>query len=185
MPRKWSRLLRTTTKNEDQSMDQNDGLKRGKNFQRRIKTTLSMDSGEILPTLSEIFLRDQTSHIGTTIQTMEDHLINAKISPSKETIEIDLEMHLSTIRTEVVVTMGTFLVLHRLQGETSHKINHTAKQGVIHLTTLPFADLTTDLRLVLHLTNKSSHKAKIRHHLMSFASPQPTMPIMNHQIFAK
>ena len=47
------------------------------------------------------------------------------------------------------------------------------------------SDNRTDLQLVFHLTNTSSHKAIIRHHLMSFASPPLTIPLMNYQIFAR
>ena len=52
---------------------------------------------------------------------MEDHMINAQINHSIETVETDLEMDLSIIRTRE--TMETFLVLLRLKGETSHKNN--------------------------------------------------------------
>ena len=61
-------------------------------------------------------------------------------------------------------TMESFLVLHRLKEETSHKITPIANQEVANLTTRFSADLITNLRLVLHLTNTNSHKAMIRHH---------------------
>ena len=53
-------------------------------------------------------------------------------------------------------TKAVFAVLHQLKEVTSHKIFHTANQEVISLTILFSADLPIDLRLVLHLTNKSS-----------------------------
>ena len=99
-------------------------------------------------------------------------------------METDPELDLSTIRIETGETTGTLLVLHRPKVETSHKIIPTVNQEVINLSSLPSADLTTDLRLVLHPTNKSSHEAIIRHHLMWLASPQLTILIMNYQIFA-
>ena len=66
-------------------------------------------------------LQDPTSHIGTTIRSLEDLMTNAKISRSIEAMETDLEKNLSTIRMETGATMEIFLFLHRLKGETSHK----------------------------------------------------------------
>ena len=83
--------------------------------------------------------------MGTTVQTMEDHMINTQISHSIEVMEIDLEIHLATIRMETGETMETFLVLHQLKGKNSHKIFPTANQEVINLTTLHSAHLITDL----------------------------------------
>ena len=100
-------------------------------------------------------------------------------------IEIDLQMDLLLTRMGAGGTMEIFLVLHRLKEETSHKITPIANHKVINQTNLLSADLITDLQLVLHLTNTNSYKAKIRHHLMSFASPQPTIPLLNYQIFAR
>ena len=51
------------------------------------------------------------------------------------------------------------------------------------LTILPSADLKIDLGLGLHLTNKKLHKTLTGRHLMWFASPQPTVPLMNYQTF--
>ena len=82
-------------------------------------------------------------------------------------------------------TIGTPLVVQRLKGETSNKKIYIANQEVINLNILPSADLTIDPRLVLHLTNKSFHKTILRPHLMWFASPQPMIPLMNYQIFAR
>ena len=81
--------------------------------------------------------------------------------------------------------MDFFFSLHRFKEKTSHKITPIANQEVTNLTTLLSADLITDLRLVLHLTNTSSHKAKIRHHLVLFASPHLTIPLVNYQSFAR
>ena len=69
--------------------------------------------------------------------------------------------------------------------ETSHKITPIANQEVINLITLRSTDLTIDLRLVLRLINKSSRRTKIRHHLMWFTSPQPTIPLPKCRIFAR
>ena len=50
---------------------------------------------------------------------MEDHMINAQINHSIETIEIDPEMDLSMIRVGRGETMETSLVLHRLNVDSS------------------------------------------------------------------
>ena len=92
-------------------------------------------------------------------------MINAQTCHSIKTMELDLEMDLSTIRSETGKTIEIFL-LHRLKGETFHKIIHTANQEVINLTLLPPADLTIDLRLVLRPTNTNFHKTITRRHLM-------------------
>ena len=160
-------------------MDQNDGLE-AKIFKEDNRTTLTMDSGEYLLLPLTNFLQDQTSPMGTTIRTTEDPMINAQISRSTDTMEIDPEMDLSTTRMGTGGTMEISPILHRLQGETSHKIFHTANREMINLTTLHSADLTINSRLVLHLTNKTI----IRYYLMWFASPQLTIPLMNYQIFA-
>ena len=94
-------------------------------------------------------------------------------------MEIDLEMDHSTISVGTAETMDFFPVLHRPKGETSYKIFFIAYQELICLT-VP----TIDPLLVLHITNKNSHKAIIRPHLMLLPSPQPMMPLMNYQIFA-
>ena len=114
---------------------------------------------------------------------MEDHMINAQINQSIETMEIGLEMDLLTIMETSELT-EIFLVLHRLLGEIYHKTIHTAKQEVINITILLSADLTVDLRLVSHLTKKNFHKTT-RRRPMSSASLQPTIPLMNYQTFAR
>ena len=93
-------------------------------------------------------------------------------------MEIDRGMDLSTIRMETVKIKEVFLVLHRLKGETSHKIFHTVGQEVINLSILLAEDLKVVLQLVLHLTNKNSHKTITKRHLMWLASPEPTKPFM-------
>ena len=165
-------------------MDQNNGLK-AKISKEKTRTLLSIDLGEVPLMPTRISLQDPTLHIGTTIQIMEDHMTNAQISHSKEAMETHLEKNLSTIRMKTGETVETFLVLHRLEGGTSHKIIPIANPEVIYLTTLLSADLTTDLRLILHLTNTSSHKAIIRYHLMSFVSPPLTIPSMDYRTFAR
>ena len=99
--------------------------------------------------------------------------------------EIDLEMDFSATRMGTGETIEIFLAHQRLKEEISHKITPIANQEVINLTTLLSADLTTDVQLVFHLTNTNSHKAKIRYHLMLFASPPLAIPLMNYQIFAR
>ena len=59
-------------------------------------------------------------------------MLNAQIHHSKEAMEIDLEMYLSTIRMETGETLEFFLVLLRLKRGTSHKIIHTANKEVIN-----------------------------------------------------
>ena len=111
--------------------------------------------------------------MGLIAQTMEHQLINAQFSRSKETMEIYPEVDLSATRMETGGIMETFLVLHQIQENTSHKITPIANQEVINLTTLRTADLTIDLRLALRPMNKNFRRWTIRHHLMWFASPQP------------
>ena len=165
-------------------MDQSNGLE-AKISKEEIRITIMMDLQEIFPHLIEISLRGPTSHMRTITRTTEYYMINAQISHSIGMTETDLEMDLSTTRMRTGETMEIFLVLHRPKEETSHKIFPTANQELINLTTLLSADLTTDLRLAFYLTNTSSHKAIFNHHLMSFASPPLTIPLMNYQVFAR
>ena len=99
--------------------------------------------------------------------------------------EIDLGMVLSTTRMGTGETMKIFLVLHRIEGETARRIVHTVNQEVISPTTLLSADLTIDLRLVLRPKNKNFRKTITRQHLMWLLSPQPTIILLKHQIFAR
>ena len=149
------------------------------------RITLQMDSGEIPPIPIRVSLRGQTSHIGTNIRIMEDHMINAQITHSIETMEIDLELHLSTIIMRTGEIVETFRVLHRLNGETFQKIIYAANQEVINLTNLPTANLTSDLRVVSRRTNKIFHRTKARRNLMWSASPQPMIQLKNYQISAR
>ena len=71
-----------------------------------------MDLQEIFAHLIGISLRDQTLHIETTVRTTEDNMIKAQISHSIETMEIDLEMYLSTTRLGTGETMESIPVLH-------------------------------------------------------------------------
>ena len=131
-----------------------------------------------------ISLPDQTTH-AVTIRIIEDHMKNTQINHSIETMEIDLELDLSTMRMETGETLEIFLVLHRLKGETSPKTIHTPNQEVTNLTILLSADLTIDLALVLRLTNKNCRKTIARRHPMWSASIQPSIPLMNYQTFAR
>ena len=123
--------------------------------------------------------------MGIIVQIMEDHLINAQICHLTETMETDLEMDLLATEIGIGGTMEIFLVLHRPKGKISYKITPTASLEVFNPTIPPSADLTTDLRLVLHPTNKSSPKTIIRHHLMWSSSPQRMIPSTNCRISAR
>ena len=165
-------------------MDHNNGqeVRISKEETTTIKT---MGLGEIPPIITRLSLLDQTSHMGIFAQTMEDPLFNAQISHLIETMEIDLEMDLSTTRTGTGEQMETFLVHHRLKEEISHTITPIASQEVIKLTILRSVNLTIDLRLVLHPMNKNFYRTINIHHLMWFASPRPMIPLTNYWIFAR
>ena len=66
---KKSRLLTTKTKNEDQAMNQNNGLE-AKISKEEAGTTLTMELRENPPQLIRISLTDQTPHTVTTIRIM-------------------------------------------------------------------------------------------------------------------
>ena len=95
-------------------MDQNNGIE-ARISKEETRTILTMDLEEIPPTLIRISPQDQTSHMGITVQTMEDHMISAQINHSIETMETDLETDLSTIRMGTGETMEIFLIPHRLK----------------------------------------------------------------------
>ena len=135
-----------------------------------------MDSGEVPLIATKVSLQDATLHIGTTVRMIDDHLINAQISHLIETMETDLGMNLSATRMGTGGTMETFLVLHQIQEETSHKTIPIAHQEMNNLTTLRSADLTIDLQQTLHPMNRNFRRTIIRHHLMWFVSPQPMIP---------
>ena len=165
-------------------MDKSNGIE-ARISKKEIKITIMMDPQGIFPHLIEISLQGPASKMRRITRTTEDHLINAETKHSSEIMEIDLEMSFSTTRMGTGETVETFLVLHRLTEETSHKITRIANQEVINITTLRSADLTIDLRLVLRSMNKSFRGTKIRHHLMWFASPQPMIPLTKCQTFAR
>ena len=182
--KKKSPSLKTITKNEDQIMDQNNGLE-AKISKGETWILLTIDLGEHLLLPTRIYLQDQTLHMGITIRIMEDRMINAKISHSTETMETDLGTDLSTTRMGTGETMEIFLVLRRLKEETSHKTTSIANRELPNLLILRSADLTIELRLVLLPTNKNFRKTITRQHLMWFVSPQPTMLLTKYQIFAR
>ena len=70
MPKRKSRLLRSTAKTEDQIMDQNNGLG-AKNSREETRTTITIGLGEIFPLPTRVSPQGQTSRIGTTVPTME------------------------------------------------------------------------------------------------------------------
>ena len=156
-------------------MDQNNGLE-AKIFKDETRTLAMIDSGEVHLIATKISLQDPTLHIETTARTIDDHLINAQISHSIETIETDPDMNLSTTRMGTGGTMETFLVLHQIQEETSHKTIPIAQQEMNNLTTLRSAGLTIDLQQTLHPMNRNFPRTIIRHHRMWFVSPQPMIP---------
>ena len=156
-------------------MDQNNGLE-AKISREETRTLPTIDLGEVPLMPTGVFLQDPTLHIGTIIRMIEDHMTNAQICHSIEAMETDPEMNLSTIRMGTGGTMETFLVLHRLQGENSHKIIPIVNQEVINLKTLRSADLTTNLQLTLRHMNRNFPRTILRHHLMWFVSLQPMIP---------
>ena len=159
-------------------MDQNNGLE-AKTSKGETRISRTTDLGEHLSLLTRISLQDQTLHMGKTIRIMEDRMINAKISHLTETMEISLETDPSTTRIGTGETMEIFLVLRRLKEETFHKITSIANQELTNLITLRSTDLTIDLRLILHPTNKNFRKTIITQHLIWFVSPQPTILLTN------
>ena len=164
-------------------MDRNNGLE-VRISKKEATTIVTMGLEGTPPRITRTSLQDQTSNMGIIAQTLEDHLINAQISHLKEKMETDLEMDLSTTRMGIGETMGISLVLHRHKAESSHKIASTTSLEVINPTILLSGDLTIDPRLALHLMNKSFHKTITRCPLMWSDSPQPTILLMNQQIFA-
>ena len=82
-------------------------------------------------------------------------------------------MNLLTTRMGTGGTMGTFLVLHQIQEEISHKTIPIANQETNNLTISHFADLTLDLQQTLHPMNRNFRKTIIRHLLMWFVLLQP------------
>ena len=165
-------------------MAQSNGIE-SKISKEEIRITINMDLQESFPHLTRISLQGPTSHMRSITRRTQDLMINAQISHSIGTMEIDLEMDFSTTRMGTGDTMEIFLVVHRLKEETSHKIIPIGNQEVISLTTVLSADLTIDLRLVLHPMNRSFRKTIIGHHLMCFASPQRTIPLTNCRIFVR
>ena len=165
-PRKELRLLRITTKNEDQIMDRNNGLE-VRISKEETTTIVTMGLRETPPISIRISLQDQTSHMGIIAQTIEDHSINAQISHLIETMETDVEMDLLTTRMGSGETMEIFLVLHRPKGETSQKKAYTTSLELINPIILLSTDLTINPRLALHLMNKNFQKTITRRPLMS------------------
>ena len=181
---KKSSSLKTITKNDDQIMDQNNGLE-AKISKGETRILLMIDLGEHLLLPTRIYLQHQILQVGITIRLMEDRMINAKISHSTEMMETDLETDLSTTRMGTGEAIEIFLVLRRLKEKTSRKTTSIANQELINLITLRSADLTIELRLVLLPTNKNFRKTITTQHLMWFVSPQPTILLTKYQTFAR
>ena len=89
-------------------MDQNSRLET-KISKEETRTTITMVLGEIPPPPTRVSLQSQTSHLGTTVETMEDHMINAQISHSIELMEIDLGTNRSTNTMGMGEAMEQFL----------------------------------------------------------------------------
>ena len=126
-------------------MDQDNGPE-AKISKDETRTLAMVDSGEVHLIATKISLRDPALHIETTVRTIDDHLINVQISHLIETMETNPDMNLSTTRMGTGGTMGTFLVLHQIQEETSRKTIPTAHQEMNNLTTSHSVDLTVDLQ---------------------------------------
>ena len=62
-------------------MDQKNGLE-AKISKEETRILLTIGLGEVPLLLTRIFLQDEASHMGITIRTMEDHMINAQINDS-------------------------------------------------------------------------------------------------------
>ena len=153
-------------------MDQNNGLE-AKIFKDETRTLTMIDSGEVHLIATKIFLRDPTLQIEPTVRTIDDHSTNVQISHLIETMETDPDMNLSTTRMGTGGTMGTFLVLHQIQEETSHKTIPIANQEMNNLTISHSAGLTIGLQQTLHPMNRNFRKTIIRHLLMWFDLLQP------------
>ena len=147
LPKRKLPSPKTITENLHQTMDRKKGLE-VKIIREETRTTVTRDLLGTPHQLIRTSLSDQTPHTGTAIRTMEDHMINAQMNHSSETMDIVLEMNLSTIRKQTAETLDFFPVLHRLKGETSHRKIQTANQKVINLTILLSADPTIDRRVV-------------------------------------
>ena len=173
--RRKSPLPKITTRNKDQIMDRNNGLE-AKISREKTGTLPMIDSGGVPLMATKTSLQDPTLHIGTTARMIEDHLTNAQISHSVETMETDPDMNLSTTGMGTGETMELFLVLHQIQEETSRKTTPIANQEMINLTTPRSADLIIDLRQTLCPMNRYFRRTIIRHHPMWIVSPQPMMP---------
>ena len=156
-------------------MDQNNGLE-AKISKEETRTLSMRDSGEVPLIASNISLQDPTLHIGTTVRMIDDHLTKAQVSHLIETMETDPDMNLSTTRMGTGGTMETFLALHQIQEETSHKTIPIVHQEINNLTTLRSAGLTIDLQQTLQPIDRNFRRTMIRHHLMWFVSPQPMIP---------
>ena len=76
LPKGKSRLLRVTTKSEDQIMDQNNGLE-AKISKEEIRIRIMTDLQKIFLQLIEISLQGLNSHMRTITRTTEDPMINA------------------------------------------------------------------------------------------------------------
>ena len=175
LPRRKSPLPKIITKNEDQTMDQNNGPE-AKIFKDETRTLAMIDLGEVPLIATKISLQDPALHIGTTVRTIDDHLINVQISHLKETMEADPDMNLSTTRMGTGGTMGTSIVLHQIQEETSHKTIPIAHQEMNNLTTSHSADLTINLQQTLHPMNRNFRRIIVRHHRKWFVLLQPMIP---------
>ena len=144
---------------------------RGQDFQRRNQNYSNDGFGRNSPTTYQSFSPRPIFAYGNDRPDNRRSYGQRPNQQIRGMTEIDLGMVLSTTRMGTGETMETFLVLHRLKGETTRRLVHTANQEVISPTTLLSADLTIHLRLVLRPTNKNFRKTITRQHLIWFVSP--------------
>ena len=95
-------------------------------------------------------------------------------------MEMGVEMDLSTITMGIDETREIFLLLFRLEEESSQGAIQMDSQDMINLTIFISADPTVDR----HLTEKKTLKTITRPHLIVFTSQQSTTISRNDQIFS-
>ena len=94
-------------------------------------------------------------------------------------------MDLSTLKIETSEKLEIVFVLHLLITQISDKTTQNARQEEINRSILLSADLTVNLQLVPHLTNKNFYKAITTLHPMWSATIQPAIALTNYETFAR
>ena len=165
LPRKKSPIFRTTTKNEDQIMDQNNGPEA--NFSKEeTRTLLTTDLREVLLLLTRTSLQDisfanwnNNPKNGRSYDQRRNQYLNRSNKSQSRSVSFNNP-------NGNWQNNGGFSRFPSTQRRIFRKIIHTVNHEVILLTSLPFAGPTIDLWLVLRLTHKNFHKTIIRLHLM-------------------